>query len=184
MQHLCTGCLGGDARIIGQHGVGQGDLVVQHAELPQGAAALARFAQADDALQRVVGATGGSQQRVAGAQQAEQRHRNGVGAAHELGTDQGVLGPHGPAEHLLQLVAAVVPDAVAGGPPKVPRLHAAVGKGAQHFQLVVIPDALGGGKLVGAQAHGLLVQGQHLRFDVVKLFDHGHLLSFFYFPYR
>ena len=164
--------LPGDQVVI-RHLVGQQRaFVVLHAVFPQRAAALAGLPDADDPLQRVVGAAGGRQQRVAGAQQAEQCHRQRVGAAHELGPHQSGLGAHAAGKHLLQLVAAVIPDAVAAGTPEMPRLHAAVGEGFQHLELVVVPDFLHVGELLLAEFQCLAVQRQHLRLEIVKLFDH------------
>ena len=147
-------------------------LVVVDAVLPQGAAALACFANADDTLQRIVGAAGGGQQGVAGAQQTKQGDRQGVGAAHELRAHEGSLGAHAAGEDLLQLITAVVPDAVAAGAPEVPGLDTAIGEGTQHFQLVVVADLLHMGKLRTAEVEGLAVQRQHFGAQVVKLFDH------------
>ena len=162
----------GDQVIVGGEVRQQRALVVVHAKLPQRAAALARVSDADDAFQRVIRAARGGQQGVAGAQQTEQRDGQCVGAAHELRAHQCGLGPHAAGKDLLQLVAAVVPDAVAAGPPEMPCLDAAVGEGAQHFELVVVADLLHMGKLRTAEVEGLAVQRQHFGAQVVKLFDH------------
>ena len=112
----------GDQVIVGGKVRQQRALVVVHAKLPQRTAALARVSDADDAFQRVIRAARGGQQGVAGAQQTEQRDGQRVGAAHELRAHQCGLGPHAAGKDLLQLVAAVVPDAVAWTPRNaVPR---------------------------------------------------------------
>ena len=49
----------------------------------------------------------------------------------------------------------------------MPCLDAAVGEGAQHFELVVVADLLHMGKLRTAE-----VERQHFGAQVVKLFDH------------
>ena len=103
----------GNQVVVGGEVRQQRAFVILNAVLPQGAAALARLADADHALQRVVGAAGRSQQGVPRAQQAEKRDRQGVGAAHELRAHQRCLRPHAAGKDLLQLIAAVVPDAVA-----------------------------------------------------------------------
>ena len=162
----------GDQVIVGGEVRQQRALIVVHAKLPQRAAALARVSDADDAFQRVIRAARGGQQGVAGAQQTEQRDGQRVGAAHELRAHQCGLGPHAAGKDLLQLVAAVVPDAVAAGPPEMPCLDAAVGEGTQHFELVVVADLLHMGKLRTAEVEGLAVQRQHFGAQVVKLFDH------------
>ena len=162
----------GNQVVVGGEVRQQRAFVIPDAVLPQGAAALARLADADHALQRVVGAAGRSQQGVPRAQQAEKRDRQGVGAAHELRAHERCLRPHAAGKDLLQLIAAVVPDAVAARPPEVPCLNAAVGKGAQHLELVVVADLLHMGKLLTAEGKGLAVQRQHLGAQGVELFDH------------
>ena len=166
------GLLGDEIVVGGKIGM-QRAFVVLHAEFAQRAAALARLAQADDALERIVGAAGGGQQRIAGAQQAEQRHRQRVGAAHELRAHQGGFGPHAAGEDLLQLIAAVVPDAVAGRAPKMARLDAGIGEGAQHFELVVVADGFDAGERFAAEREGLFVQGEDFGLYIVKFFDHA-----------
>ena len=142
--------LGRNARIVRGEILFQRYFVILDAVFPKRTAALAGLPDANDPFQRIVGAAGGGQQGVPGAEQSKQRHRQRMGAAHELGTHQRRLGAHAAAEYLLQLVAAVIPDAVAGGAEKVLGGHAAVGEGPQHFQLVIVPDALHMGKLLPA----------------------------------
>lgn len=144
--------------VVGQ----QRALVVVDAVLPQGAAALACFANADDTLQRIVGAAGGGQQGIAGAQQTKQGDRQGVGAAHELRAHKGSLGAHAAGEDLLQLITAVVPDAVAAGTPEVPGLDTAIGEGTQHFQLVVVADLLHMAERFTTKFQSFSVQFQHV----------------------
>ena len=171
--HHCRGLgLLGNQVIVGRKVRQQRALVVVYAELPQRTAALARITDADDAFQRVIGAAGGGQQGIAGAQQAKQRHGQRVCAAHKLWAHEGGLGPHAAGKDLFQLVAAVVPHAITAGPPEMPRLDAAVGEGTQHFQLVVVANLLHMGKLRTAEVKGFAVQRQHFGAQVIKLFDH------------
>ena len=151
-----------------------------YAILPQGAAALARLADADDALQRVIGAACGGQQGVARAQQAKQRHRKRVGTTHKLRAHQCGLGPHATGKDLLQLIAAVVPDAVAAAAPEMAGFNAAIGEGAQHFELVIVADLLHAGELLTAKGQRLLIQRQNFGFQVVELFDHKVFQSVIY----
>ena len=57
---------------------------------------------------------------------------------------------------------------------------AAIGEGAQHFELVEIPDLLDVGKLLAAEGQRLLVQRQNFGFQVVELFDHKIFQSVIY----
>ena len=180
MHHRGGFCLFGNVGVVGGKVRQQRALVVVYTILPQGAAALARLADADHALQRVVGAACGGQQGVARAQQAEQCHRQRVGAAHKLRAHQRRLGSHAAGKDLLQLIAAVVPDAVAAAAPEMAGLDAAIGEGAQHFKLVEIPDLLDMGKLLAAKGQRLLVQRQNFGFQVVELFDHKVFQSVIY----
>ena len=86
--------------------------------------------------------------------------------------EQRRFGPHRPCKHLLQLVAAGVVRAIAGGAHQMLAAHAAIGKGAQHFQLVVFFDFLQGCKLPGAQPARLPVQLQQARADIIEFFYH------------
>ena len=54
----------------------------------------------------------------------------------------------------------------------MPRFDAAVGEGAQHFELVIVADLLNMRKLRAAEVQRLAVQRQDFGFQVVKLFDH------------
>jgi hypothetical protein len=151
----------------------QGHLIVMDAVFLQRAAALASLANTDHAFQRIIGAAGGGQQGVPCAQQTEQRHCQGVGTTHELRAYQSVLGPHAARKYFLQLIAAIVPHAVTGGAKEMPGFHAAVRKGAQHFQLVIIADLFQVGKLIAAKFQRFAVQFQHLGFQIIELFNHS-----------
>jgi hypothetical protein len=96
-----------------------------------------------------------------------------VGTTHELRAYQSVLGPHAARKYFLQLIAAIVPHAVTGGAKEMPGFHAAVRKGAQHFQLVIIADLFQVGKLIAAKFQRFAVQFQHLGFQIIELFNHS-----------
>ena len=85
-----------------------------------------------------------------------------MGAAHELGADEGGLGPHAAGKDFLKLVAAVIPDAVAAGAPEVPGFDAAIGEGTQHFKLIVVADLLDMAERFAAKLQRLAVQFQHI----------------------
>ena len=162
MAHLCAGGFLGDQIVVrGEVGL-EGSFVVVYAVVHQGAGALALAVQTDDALQRIVGAAGGGQQGIAGAQQTKQGDRQGVGAAHELRAHEGSLSTHAAGEDLLQLITAVVPDAVAAGTPEVPGLDTAIGEGTQHFQLVVVADFLHMAERFTTKFQSFSVQFQHI----------------------
>ena len=55
----------------------------------------------------------------------------------------------------------------------MPGFHAAVRKGAQHFQLVIIADFFQVGKLIAAKFQRFAVQFQHLGFQIIELFNHS-----------
>ena len=134
----------------------------------QGTGALALAVQTDDALQRIVGAAGGGQQGVPCPQQAEQGHRQRMGAALELAAHQCILCAHHLGKDLFQLCAAGVPQAVAGGAQHIGGGHLGVGKGLEHLELVEIADFLHMAEIGLAQLHGLFVQCQHFGFVIKK----------------
>ena len=167
-------CLLGDQVIIrGEVGL-EGGFVVLVAVVHQGAGALALAVQPDDAFQRIVGAAGGSQQGVSCPQQTEQRHGQRMRAALELAADEGILRPHHLGKDLLQLGAAGIPQAVAGGAQHIGGGHLGIGKGLEHFQLVEIPDLLHLAEIGLAQLHGLFVQRQHLGLIIKKVVQNRH----------
>ena len=152
----------------------EGSFVVFDAVVHQGTGALALAVQTDDALQRIVGAAGGGQQGVPCPQQTEQRHRQRVGAALELAAHQCILCAHDLRKNLLQLGAAGIPQAVAGGAQHIGGGHLGIGKGLEHLQLVEIPDFLHLAEVGLAQLHGLFVQRQHLGLIIKKVVQNRH----------
>ena len=155
----------------------QGGLVVLHAIIGQRAKALARPVNADDAFQRIVGAAGGGQQGIAGAQQAKQGHGEGVGAAQKMAAAEGILGAHQVGKHPVQLFAARVVVSIAGAAHQLGGAHLIVGKGAQHPPLVFIADRLHLGKLRRTQFQCFFIQLQHLGLQVKILFNSTHTVS-------
>ena len=150
----------------------EGSFVVFDAVVHQGTGALALAVQTDDALQRIVGAAGGGQQGVPCPQQAEQGHRQRMGAALELAAHQCILCAHHLGKDLFQLCAAGVPQAVAGGAQHIGGGHLGVRKGFQHFELVEIPDLLHVAEIRLAELHGLLVKGEDLGLEIKKVVEH------------
>lgn len=146
-------------------------LVILHAPLLQAAPALVTR-QADNAQQGVVRGARRSHHAVSRAQHTEQSYTQRVRAGEKALAEQRRFGPHRPCKHLLQLVAAGVVRAIAGGAHQMLAAHAAIGKGAQHFQLVVFFDFLQGCKLPGAQPARLPVQLQQARADIIEFFYH------------
>ena len=170
--HLCTGGLLGDQVIIrGEVGF-QRSFIVPDAVIHQGAGALALAVQTDHAFQRIVGTAGGSQQGVPCPQQAEQRHSQRVGAALELAAHEGILCAHHLGKDLLQLCAAGIPQAVAGGAQHIGGGHLGIRKGFQHFELVKIADLLHMAEVGLAQLHSLFVQRQNFGFVIEKVVQH------------
>ena len=177
MAHFCVRGLLRDGLIVGHAALQQRHLVVFHAELRQGAAALARVADADDPFQGVVRAAGGGQQGVPRPQHAEEGHRQGVGSGEEVGPAEGVLGPHHLGEEGVQLVPPGVVVAVAGGAHQMGGGHLLVGEGLEHLHLVVVADGVHLLKIRPAELHGLLVQLQKAGGKVEKFFQHFSMYS-------
>ena len=174
MAHLCAGGFFGDQVVIrGEVGL-EGGFIIVYAVVHQSAGAPALAVQTNDALQRIVGAAGGGQQGVPCPQQTEQRHRQRVGAALELAAHQCILCAHDLRKNLLQLGAAGIPQAVAGGAQHIGGGHLGIGKGLEHLQLVEIPDFLHLAEVGLAQLHGLFVQRQHLGLIIKKVVQNRH----------
>ena len=93
---------------------------------------------ADDLLQRVVGGPHRGEQLVPRQQVGGEGHRQGVGAAGDLGPHQGRLRVEHVGVHPLQVVPAVVVVAVAGGGGKVGGVHPVFLHGVQDLALVVL----------------------------------------------
>ena len=174
MAHLCAGSFLGDQVVVrGEVGL-EGGFVIVYTVVHQGAGALSLAVQTDDALQRIVGAAGCGQQGIPCPQQAEQRHRQRVGATLELAAHQRILCAHDLCKDLLQLGTAGIPQAVAGGAQHIGGGHLGIGKGLEHFQLVEIPDLLHLAEVGLAQLHGLFVQRQHLGLVIKKVVQNRH----------
>ena len=172
MADLCPRGLLSDQRVIrGEVGL-EGDFIVPDAVVHQGAGALALAVQTDHALQRIVGAAGSSQQGIPCPQQAEQGHRQRMGAALELTAHKGILRAHHLGKDLLELGAAGIPQAVAGGAQHIGGGHLGIGKGLEHFQLVVVPDLLHVVEIGLAELHGFFVQRQDFGFIIKKVVQH------------
>ena len=180
MADLGSRSLAGDQRIVRGHIRQQRCLIVQDAIIHQSAGALALAIQTNDPLQGIVGTAGGGQQRVTRTQQAEQRHCQGVGAAHELTAHQRILTAHHLRKDLFQLGTARIPQAIPGSTQHICGGHLGIGKGPQHLELVIVPDLLCMAEIGLAQLHGLLVQGQHLGFKIKKLVQHSIYGSFLF----
>ena len=174
MAHLCAGGFLGDQVIIrGEVGL-EGGFVIVYAVVHQGAGTLTLAVQTDDALQRIVRAAGCGQQGVPCPQQTEQCHRQRVGATLELAAHQRILCAHNLCKDLLQLGAAGIPQAVAGGAQHIGGGHLGIRKGLEHFQLVEIPDLLHLAEVGLAQLHGLFVQRQNLGLVIKKVVQNRH----------
>ena len=172
MADLCPRGLLSDQRVIrGEVGL-EGGFVVPDAVVHQGSGALALAVQTDHALQRIVGAAGSGQQGIPCPQQAEQGHRQRMGAALELTAHKGILRAHHLGKDLLELGAAGIPQAVAGGAQHIGGGHLGIGKGLEHFQLVVVPDLLHVVEIGLAELHGLFVQRQDFGFVIKKVVQH------------
>ena len=172
--HLRARGLLGDQLIVRGEVILQRRFVVPDAVVHQGAGALALAVQTDDAFQRVVGTARGGQQGIARPQQAEEGHRQRVGAALELAAHQRILCAHDLRKDLLQLGTAGIPQAVAGGAQHIGGGHLGIGKGLEHLQLVEIPDFLHLAEVGLAQLHGLFVQRQHLGLIIKKVVQNRH----------
>ena len=172
MADLCPRGLLSDQRVIrGEIGL-EGGFVVPDAVVHQGAGALALAVQTDHTLQRIVGAAGSSQQGIPCPQQAEQGHRQRMGAALELAAHKGILRAHHLGKDLLELGAAGIPQAIAGGAQHIGGGHLGIGKGLEHFQLVVVPDLLHVVEIGLAELHGFFVQRQDFGFVIKKVVQH------------
>ena len=110
-------------------------LGIGDAVLRQGAG---RGPNADDLLQRVIGGPHRGQQLVPRQQVGREGHRQGVGAAGDLGPHQGRLRVEHVGVHPLQVVPAVVVVAVAGGGGKVGGVHPVFLHSVEHLALVVL----------------------------------------------
>jgi len=163
--------LGDQVIIRGEVGF-QRSFIVPDAVIHQGAGAPALAVQTDHTFQRIVGTAGGSQQGVPCPQQAEQRHSQRVGAALELAAHEGILCAHHLGKNLLQLCAAGIPQAVAGGAQHIGGGHLGIRKGFQHFELVKIADLLHMAEVGLAQLHSLFVQRQNFGFVIEKVVQH------------
>ena len=81
---------------------------------------------------------------------------------------RGILCAHHLGKDLLQLCAAGIPQAVAGGAQHIGRGHLGIRKGFQHFELVKIADLLHMAEVGLAQLHSLFVQRQNFGFVIEK----------------
>ena len=75
-------------------------------------------------------------------------------------------------EDLLELGAAGIPQAIAGGAQHIGGGHLGIGKGLEHFQLVVVPDLLHVVEIGLAEFHGFFVQRQDFGFVIKKVVQH------------
>ena len=116
-------------------------LGVGDAVLLQGALALP---DADDLLQRVIGSTHGREQLIARQEVGGEGHRQGMGAAGDLGTHQGGLRMEDVGIDPLQVVPALVVIAVASGGGEVGGVHPVFLHGADDLALVVLRHGVDG----------------------------------------
>jgi len=162
------GFLGDELIVRGKVGLQRG-LVVLDAVIHQGSGAFALAIQTDDAFQRVIRAARGSQQGIACPQQTKEGHGQRVGAALELAAHQCIFSAHHLGKDLLELGAAGVPQAVAGGTQHIGGGHLGVRKGFQHLELVVVADVLHLLEVGLAELEGFFIQRQNFGFVVEKV---------------
>ena len=92
-----------------------------------------------------------------------------MGTALELTAHQRILCAHDLCKDLLQLGAAGIPQAVAGGAQHIGGGHLGVRKGFQHLELVEVADLLHVPEIGLAECHGLFVQSQDFGFEIKKM---------------
>ena len=109
-------------------GVGDAVLLQRAAALPD----------ADDLLQGVVGSAHGGEELVPRQEVGAEGHRQGMGAAGDLGPHQGCLRVEDVGVDPLQVVPALVVVAVAGGGGEVGGVHPIFLHGGHHLGLVVL----------------------------------------------
>ena len=162
------GFLGDELIVRGKVGLQRG-LVVLDAVIHQGSGAFALAIQTDDAFQRVIRTARGSQQGIACPQQAKEGHGQRMGAALELAAHQCIFGAHHLGKDLLELGAAGVPQAVAGGTQHIGGGHLSVRKCFQHLELVVVADVLHLLEVGLAELEGFFIQRQNFGFIIEKV---------------
>ena len=162
------GFLGDELIVRGKVGLQRG-LVVLDAVIHQGSGAFALAIQTDDPFQRVIRTARGGQQGIACPQQTKEGHGQRVGAALELTAHQCIFGAHHLGKDLLELGAAGVPQAVAGGTQHIGGGHLGVRKGFQHLELVVVADVLHLLEVGLAELEGFFIQRQNFGFIIEKV---------------
>ena len=146
-------------------------LPVGDAVLPEGAGG---GADADDLLQRVVGAAHGTEQLIAGQQVGAQRQCQRVGAAGDLGTHQRRLGAEAVGVDPLQIVAALVVVAVAGGEIEVIGGQPVFLHGGDDLHLVGLGNGVDLGEALRQTGENLLAEGEHGIADAEGFVLFGH----------
>jgi len=92
-----------------------------------------------------------------------------MGTALELAAHQCIFGAHHLGKDLLELGAAGVPQAVAGGTQHIGGGHLGVRKGFQHLELVVVADVLHLLEVGLAELEGFFIQRQNFGFIIEKV---------------
>ena len=92
-----------------------------------------------------------------------------MGAALELAAHQCIFGAHHLGKDLLELGAAAVPQAVAGGTQHIGGGHLGVRKCFQHLELVVVADVLHLLEVGLAELEGFFIQRQNFGFIIEKV---------------
>ena len=92
-----------------------------------------------------------------------------MGAALELTANKGILRAHHLGKDLLELGAAGVPQAVAGGTQHIGGGHLGVRKCFQHLELVVVADVLHLLEVGLAELEGFFIQCQNFGFIIEKV---------------
>ena len=157
--------------------------VGQQIHLPVGNAVLLERAgggaDADDLLERVIRRTNGAEQLVAGQQIGAQRQRQRVGAAGDLGAHQRRFGAEAVGVDALQIVAALVVVAVAGGEVEVIGGQPVLLHGGDDLQLIGLGNGVDGREAVFQAGENALAEGEHGVADAegFVLFQHSRYLT-------
>ena len=123
----------------------------------------------NDPLQGVIGGSGEGNHGVAGAKNAEKRRGNGMGAAHEVMANHGVLGAEHLTPDLVENLSAPVVVAVAAASGEKAFAYAVVDEGAENLFGIVAFDFGYAGKGLFAVRKGTLRKRLKARVDIKKL---------------
>ena len=157
-------------------------LPVVNAVLRQRAGA---FPDADDLLQGVIGHAHGREQFVTGQQIGAEGDGQCMGAAGDLGPDQGGLRVEHIGVDLFQSIPAQVIVTVAGGGGKAGGGYPVFLHGGQNLGLIVLRHRVNGGKALTQPLQGLFTVGvdpgrnAHFHIHIYKFFQKIH--AFFHF---